>query len=177
MGFLTKGRRKSQEAGNQILDVTASMKGSVLFEEAVHLRISGQFEGKLETKGDLTIGEQAVVRADVTGEIITIAGQVAGKIVAKNSLTLVSPAVVKAEVWTPSLRVEPGARLDGTIHMAADEAADRMSLEAVAEYLEMEIHLVEQWVRDGKIPAVQEGRQWRFEKARIDEWVALQKSS
>ncbi|MBI3318839.1 MAG: helix-turn-helix domain-containing protein, partial [Candidatus Omnitrophica bacterium] len=47
----------------------------------------------------------------------------------------------------------------------------------VAGYLEVEARLVEEWAREGKIPSLQEKGQWRFDKAKIDDWVAAQKSS
>ena len=176
MAILGRGNKKTQEeSAPRILDVTASMQGSLIFQEPVALRISGRFEGTLETQGDLTIGERAAVQADINGEVITIAGQVTGKVVAKQSLRIIPPALVRGELWTPVLQVESGARIEGAIHM--ESSAKRMTPEEVAEYLEVEIRVVEQWVRDGKIPAVREGNQWRFEKQKIDEWVATQKSS
>ena len=169
------GRGKESEAQGRVLDVTASMEGSLVFQEPVVLRISGRFEGTLETRGELTIGERAQVRAEIIGEAVTIAGRVEGKVVAKHSLKIVPPAVVKGEVWTPVLEVDPGAHLEGTVHMGGQTAA--MTLQEVAEYLEVESRMVEQWVREGKMPAAQEAGQWRFEKTKIDEWVASQKSS
>ena len=173
------GRGKKEEEGQgKILDVAASMQGSLVFQEPVALRISGQFRGTLETKGELTIGERATVQADITGEAITVAGRVTGKLVAKKSLRVVSPAVVRGEVWAPVLEVESGARIDGTLHMG-DQPASSLTLSAqeLAEYLEVESRVVEQWAREGKVPGRQEGGQWRFDRTKIDEWVATQKSS
>lgn len=160
----------------KILDVTASMQGSLVFQEPVNLRISGRFEGTLETRGELTVGEKAQVRADIIGETITLAGRVEGKVIAKRFLKIVSPAVVKGEISAPVLQVEPGAFLQGTVRMGGEKAAT-LSLQEVAEYLEVEGRLVEQWVKEGKLPAVQEAGQWQFDRVKIDEWVASQKSS
>ena len=175
MAVLGRTKAKETAPSDRILDVTASMQGSLIFQEPVLLRISGQFEGTLETRGELTVGEKANVRADITGEEITIAGRVEGKIVAKRSLKLVPPAVVKGEISTPILQVEPGAVLLGTVAMSARGAT--LSLQEVAAYLEVEGRLVEQWVREGKIPAAQEAGQWQFDRTKIDEWVASQRSS
>jgi len=174
MAILGRGRGK-EESQNRVLDVTASMQGSLIFREPVSLRISGRFEGTLETQGELTIGEAAQVRAEITGESIIVAGRVEGKIIAKRSLKLVSPGQVRGEVWTPVLEVETGALLDGSLHMGAQ--ASTLSTKDLAEYLEVDVRTVEQWAKDGKIPGSQEGGQWRFEKSKVDEWVATQKSS
>ena len=196
MAIMGRGKSRAEQGQNRVLDVTASMQGSLIFQEPVSLRISGRFQGTLQTKGDLTIGEAATVEADITGESITVAGKVTGKLIAKDSLTLVSPAVVTGEIWTPLLRVEEGARVDGEIHM--DQQGQRMTTEGpqsgprkwlsvpnaqtmtvedVATYLEVDSRVVEGWARDGKIAGVQEKGRWLFEKAKIDNWVASQKSS
>lgn len=174
MAILGRGRGK-EESQSRVLDVTASMQGSLIFQEPVSLRISGRFEGTLETQGELTIGEAAQVRAEITGESIIVAGRVEGKIIAKRSLKLVSPGQVRGEVWTPLLEMEAGASLDGSLHMGAQ--ASTLSTKDLAEYLEVDVRTVEQWAKDGKIPGSQEGGQWRFEKSKVDEWVATQKSS
>jgi len=174
MAILGK-RRQNAQPEPRVLDVTASMQGSLTFREPVALKISGRFEGTLETQGDLTIGEQAVVQADITGESITIAGRATGKITAKQSLTLKSTAVLMGDVSTPVLEIEQGARMEGSVRMA--QQGIWMKGEEVAEYLEVELRLVEQWAREGRIPAVQKDGLWRFERMKIDEWVAAQKSS
>lgn len=175
MAMFDRGKAKEAQSESRVLDVTASMQGSLVFQEPVALRISGRFEGTLETRGQLTVGEKAQVRADITGEEITIAGRVEGKVIAKRSLKLVPPAFVKGEITTPVLQVEPGAHLEGSVSMA--QRREILSLQDVAEYLEVETRVVEQWAREGRIPGGQEAGQWRFDRVKIDEWVAAQKSS
>ena len=52
MGVLGRGgRAKETESQSRVLDVTASMEGSLVFQEPVVLRISGRFDGTLETRG------------------------------------------------------------------------------------------------------------------------------
>lgn len=174
LGGKAKRRGETPEEP-RILDVTASMEGSLVFQEPVFLRISGRFAGTLQTRGELTVGEEAHVQADITGEVITIAGQVSGKVVAKQQLRIVPPAKVQAEIWTPVFEVEPGAEINGTIHMT--DQSSWMTAQEVAEYLEVESRLVEQWAESGKLEGVRQNGQWQFEKAKIDAWVVSQKSS
>jgi cytoskeletal protein CcmA (bactofilin family) len=42
------------------IDLTASMQGTINFSDPVNLRIQGSFEGKLQAKGQLIVGEKAV---------------------------------------------------------------------------------------------------------------------
>ncbi len=175
MAVLGRSKGREPEPQSRMLDVTARMEGSLVFQEPVNLRISGRFSGSLQTRGELTVGPQAEVQADITGESIIIAGRVNGKIVAQNSLRIIPPGVVTGEIWTPLLEVQAGAQIQGSIQMTGQ--GSWMGVQEVAEYLEVEPRLVEQWAREGKLPAAQQAGQWRFEKSKIDEWVSTQKSS
>ena len=48
------GNKKNDSSAPKVLDVDASLQGNLVFKDAVNLHINGNFEGRLETKGDLT---------------------------------------------------------------------------------------------------------------------------
>lgn len=52
-----------------------------------------------------------------------------------------------------------------------------LTLEQIAEYLQMSTSSIYKMVQKGKIPAYKVGRQWRFKKKEIDEWIKSQKQS
>jgi len=168
-------RRDKRHEGEKVLDVDASMQGTLIFKDSVNLRINGTFEGVLNTKGSLMIGEQAVVNADITGESIVIAGQVNGNITALKNLKLVSPARVVGDIRSPLLSIAEGAIFDGTSRMqgkGGNFTGNDMTPDDLAKYLEIETNLVYEWASSGKLPGTKEGDAWRFERAKIDEWVA-----
>jgi len=50
-----------------------------------------------------------------------------------------------------------------------------LTLEQIAEYLQMSISSIYKMAQAGKIPAYKVGRQWRFKKEEIDQWVEKKK--
>lgn len=184
--------RRQREAGlaaverEKILDVDASMQGTLTFRDPVNLRINGKFDGSLDTKGTLTIGAAAMVAANIRGEHVIVAGRVEGDIVADGSLRVLATGRVVGNVKTVQLVIEAGAIFRGQCEMleaaalrgggAEAGARDLMSLEDVARYLEVDADSVLEWASQRRIPAVQEGVTWRFEKAQVDAWVAQEKS-
>ena len=46
-----------------------------------------------------------------------------------------------------------------------------MTLEEVARYLKMKPPTVYKWAQEGKIPGAKIGKEWRFRKSIIDEWI------
>jgi len=59
--------------------------------------------------------------------------------------------------------------------MQSDANIDRrptiMTLEEVAKYLRVHKSTVYRMAREGAIPSTKVANQWRFKKARIDEWL------
>ena len=112
----------SQETEEKTIDIEAGMEGNIKFSNPVNLKISGKFEGELDIKGLLIIGEKADVRATVIkGENITIAGKVRGDIVSSKRLELSSSAKVIGNIKTPLLIVNQGALLKGDCQMPVEE--------------------------------------------------------
>lgn len=176
--MLGKGKKRIED---KILDVDASMQGTLSFKDPVNLQINGRFEGTLDTKGELTIGEKALVNANIVGDEITIAGRVSGEIVAKRSLKIITPGRVDGNIRTPLLYVAQGALLNGRCQMTSEPKAsekatlDLMNAAEVARYLEIDTSLVEEWARSGKLPAIRDGDAFHFDKAKIDEWIASER--
>ena len=171
---------KKERFDDKILDVDARMQGTIIFKDPVNLRINGSFEGKLETCGNLTIGENANVRADIQGDKIIIAGKVTGNLTATESISLIPPAVVRGNVQTPLLSVAEGSVLDGQLKMlslqgSGDSSSKTLSLRDVAQFLEVEAKVVEEWANQRKIPAQLQNGEWRFNKSAIEKWLQDEK--
>lgn len=168
--------KKREDLEEKVLDVDASMQGTITFKDPVNLRINGSFEGKLDTRGHLTIGENARVKASINGDRLIIAGKVTGDIRATQSLSIISPAVVQGNIITPQLSVTDGAVIEGQITMmntgSGGQAPDvTMTLRDVAQYLEVESRVVEEWANKKKIPARNENGDWTFSKVAVDRWI------
>ena len=167
--------KKKEEIEEKILDVDASMQGTIAFKDPVNLRINGSFEGKLDTRGNLTIGENAKVRAGIHGDKIVVAGKVVGDITATQSLSLIAPASVEGNITTPRLSITEGAILEGQVSMLGVKEGDapevNLTLKDVAQYLEVEARVVEEWARGRKIPAQNENGDWVFRKSDVDRWI------
>lgn len=152
----------------KILDVDAQMQGTLSFKDPVNLRINGKFEGNLDIRGNLTVSSTAMIWADITGENVVIGGRVKGKITAKERLTLLPTAVVEGDIYPAKLNVAEGAIFEGHCSMLHDF----LNVEEVARYLEVDLSSVMEWATQGKVPALKEGNNWKFERRAIDSWVA-----
>jgi len=158
--------RKNEDA--KILDVSAAMQGSLVFGDPVNLRINGKFEGTLTTRGNLIIGKDAQVKANIIGENISVAGQVIGNIRASEKLELLSTAQVSGEIEISRLVIETGAVFNGKCKMAEG----KISLEELCDYLSIEENKIMEWVESGKIPVESEGDKLLFDRKEVESWIS-----
>ena len=169
-------RKESRPPEERVIEINAQMQGSLSFKDPVNLRINGSFEGKLDAPGNLTIGENAKVKANIHGDRIVIAGKVTGDIQAAQGLSVIAPAVIRGNITTPRLAVSEGAFIEGQITMfgsrqGAEGPDVEMTLKDVAQYLEVEAKVVEEWAQQKKIPSRAESGGWIFSRSAIDRWI------
>jgi cytoskeletal protein CcmA (bactofilin family) len=84
-----------------------SSQGDVLIEGEVH--------GKVATSGTLSVGAQAVLRADVSAEKALIAGSIEGNLNVASHLDLKATAKINGDVQCETATVESGATLSGKV--------------------------------------------------------------
>ena len=124
-------------AVDTIIGDKAKFKGEI--SSAGSIRVNGEFEGKLETKGELIIGRGSKVTGSVAGGSVIVSGKVDGNILAGSSLEITKSGKVHGDLVGGRIVIEDGASYRGkvTVQQGA-EAADETEIieEDEAEELE-----------------------------------------
>ena len=163
-----RDRKETKKSEERSIEISVPMQGMVTFCEAVNLKINGKFSGTLNTRGTLTVGNASQIDADISGDNIVIAGKVKGNVLAKKMLVLMPTAVLTGDVTTPKLNVVEGAIFQGQCHMMDDY----LTVDELAQYLEIDEPALVELAANGKIPAVKDADGWKFERVKIDSWAA-----
>lgn len=79
-----------------------------------NVTIDGQVEGTIHIKGDLIIGQEGKIKADIHAENIYIKGEANGKVMAKSLLEISSTGSLYGDVNTRFIKIEQGAKFIGT---------------------------------------------------------------
>ena len=166
-----RGKREPEPIVEKTIEINAQMQGSLSFKDPVNLKINGNFNGTLDTRGTLTVGNTSIVEAHITGENIVVAGKVKGDIVAKKMLVLLPTGILHGNISTPKLNIVEGAIFQGQCQMVEEF----LNVDEVGKYLELDTPSIMELVDSGKIPANRSGNSWTFERRRIDEWAASER--
>lgn len=109
--------KKHDVSLNGFLDQGCTVRGDVEFADL--LRIHGHVIGKVTSEHELLVGEGGMVEGEVCVGRLIVAGTVSGTVRVKETLVVHASGRVSAEVFTPTLVVDKGGVVDGTIHMAS----------------------------------------------------------
>jgi cytoskeletal protein CcmA (bactofilin family) len=100
-------------AEGSVIGQSTHVRGNVRGEGS--LEIYGRVDGDVEVTGDVTLGDQASVRGDITGARITIAGTVVGEVRGSEAILLERSAQVTGDMTAPRVGIEEGARARGAL--------------------------------------------------------------
>ncbi len=104
-----------EEYFNTLLDEDFIFEGTIKHDES--LVIKGSVKGKIESKGDLVIGPDAVINADISSRNLQCFGIVNGDITVTTEAFLHSSSKVNGNVSAPIISIEKGCKFNGSISM------------------------------------------------------------
>jgi cytoskeletal protein CcmA (bactofilin family) len=105
-------------AGNTVVGSDAAFKGEITFEGA--MRVDGKFEGKIQSKGKLSIGRTADVQAEVNACHVSIEGGFRGNLTAAERVEIAASARINGDIRTTKLVVAEGATLVGNVQVSPE---------------------------------------------------------
>src|SRR5579863_8334206 len=98
-----------------ILGKESEFDGKLTFDGQV--RIDGKFQGQINTKDTLVIGDGARVNAEINAGTVIVNGSVEGNIKAAQLIELHQPGRIKGNLDTPALSIDRGVIFEGTCKM------------------------------------------------------------
>lgn len=106
---------KEREEVTTFLGKGAEFEGKLTFHGTV--RIDGHVKGEISGDGNLIVGEEAVIEADMRASYIVITGEVRGNIIADQRVDISAPAKVFGNIRAPSVVMDQGALFWGETQM------------------------------------------------------------
>jgi len=99
--------RTAPSATRNVLSSDVEIKGTVKFTN--DLVVDGKIEGEISSEGNLTVGENARIKAEIKTATVMVYGKVHGNITATNSVELRAGAEVVGDIKAKTLAIEAGA--------------------------------------------------------------------
>jgi len=114
----------SKKSVNNIGEIETLIGKDTMFKGNISskgtIRIDGQFEGDIGTTGNIMVGDNAIIRAQVTALNATIAGTIYGNVDISEKLELMPSAKMYGDITVGILTVSAGATFKGACTMRQD---------------------------------------------------------
>jgi cytoskeletal protein CcmA (bactofilin family) len=106
-GSHASASKPSSGSTRNVLSSDVEIKGTVKFQH--DLIVDGKIEGDIQSTGNLTVGENARIKAEIKTGTIVIYGKVHGNMTATDRVELKSSAEVIGDIKAKTLTIEAGA--------------------------------------------------------------------
>jgi len=100
-----------------VIGPTTKFRGEIQADGSI--RIDGIYEGSIETAGNLIIGEQAKIVADIVAHNVSVSGAVKGDIHA-NRVEVLETGHIWGDLRVNSFTLDDGGFVSGQVHMHTD---------------------------------------------------------
>ena len=110
--------KKDKSKVETVIGTGTSIDGNIHTKGS--LRIEGKIDGLVESEGEVFIGEEGKITADINARNVVIAGSVQGNINAKNKLKILASGKLEGDLKAKNLIIKEGAVFTGSSSLFSD---------------------------------------------------------
>jgi cytoskeletal protein CcmA (bactofilin family) len=112
MGIINRGHTPDRKrTGTTVIAAGTKLDGDLTLSDSLH--VDGTVEGKIESDGEVSIGQEGRIDGEINAEAVMISGRFEGSISARR-LEIVATGRVSGSVSVEQLVIESGASFNGT---------------------------------------------------------------
>ncbi len=115
-----KNRGNVANGENTVIGAGTTVNGDIVSDSAV-IRVDGQVNGGINTKGDLVVGSMGVINGDVVASSVNLAGKIDGDVDAANKIEIEAKGKLLGNIRTKLLAMDEAAFIQGNVNMTPEE--------------------------------------------------------
>jgi len=112
-----KENRKSSPM-DTLIGAGTLFEGDIMSDRSI--AIEGRVKGRIMAKGDVVVGSEAIVEAEIATENIEVYGHIVGNIRAYGRLEVGATGRITGDVTAKTLAIKEGGNVNGVIRMAEE---------------------------------------------------------
>jgi cytoskeletal protein CcmA (bactofilin family) len=113
--------RGTATSSTSLLSKEMKLEGEIQGSE--NLQLEGRFKGTIKLAGDLYIGPNGVVEADIEADSVVVQGQLNGNVLARKQLQIQSSGKLVGDCTAQSIDIKEGALFEGRSKMIRSSAS------------------------------------------------------
>ncbi len=110
-----KNKKEKSLSLDTLIGANTVFEGSIQSERSVC--VEGSIRGRIEAKGEVVVGRQGRVEADIYADSVVVGGQIFGNISAWSRLEITATGRVTGDIEATKITVAEGGMVDGSFKM------------------------------------------------------------
>lgn len=112
---INKNKKDKDLSLDTLIGPNTVFEGSIQSDRSVC--VEGSIRGRIEAKGEVVVGREGKVEADIYADSIVVGGQVIGNINARSRLEITPTGRVTGDIEATTISVAEGGMVDGSFKM------------------------------------------------------------
>jgi len=101
-----------------VISGSAVLKGEISIED--DLRIDGNVEGDINSRGKIVVGPEGCVKGTITGKSVEVIGKIHGDVIVSDIVILRNSSYYEGQITAHNIEIEAGASFYGNCRMEKD---------------------------------------------------------
>ncbi|UCG12179.1 MAG: polymer-forming cytoskeletal protein [Deltaproteobacteria bacterium] len=107
-----------QTSLDTLIGANTVIEGLIYSERSVS--VEGKVRGRIEAKGEVIVGRQGKLEADITADNVVVGGYVAGNITAHGRMDMTATGRVTGDIEATRITIEEGGGVNGLCRMLGE---------------------------------------------------------
>lgn len=126
-------RKNSKDNKGKNFSLDTLIGANTVFEGSIHsdcsVCVEGSIRGRIEAKGEVVVGREGKVEADIYADSVVVGGQIVGNINARSRLEITATGRVTGDIEATKITVAEGGMVDGMFKMMDETESTYPQLE------------------------------------------------
>ncbi len=112
---MKKNKKEKSLSLDTLIGTNTVFEGSIQSERSVC--VEGSIRGRIEAKGEVVVGREGKVEADIYADSVVVGGQIIGNINARRRMEITATGRVTGDIEATKITVAEGGMVDGSFKM------------------------------------------------------------
>jgi cytoskeletal protein CcmA (bactofilin family) len=108
------------------------VEGSIQTDRSI--TVQGCVQGRIESEGEVVVGNEGKIEADIYANSVVVGGQINGNVNAQSRVEITATGRVTGDVASPKVTIIEGGRVDGLLKMEQQDAAEHADVQGLIPF-------------------------------------------
>ena len=112
---MKRTRNAKDSSMDTFIGVNTVLEGSIQTDRSI--TAEGRVQGRIEAKGEVVVGSEGKIEADIYANSVVVGGQINGNVNAHSRVEITDTGRVTGDIASPTVTITEGGKVDGSLKM------------------------------------------------------------